>query len=253
MTTYSDLFQEIGFSPNEAKIYETLLSLKDASISDISKKSKINRRNVYDAINRLVEKGLVYKIFQDSENRYQAVNPEKLVEIIKEKERKLSSVMPNLKEMFSSETNMEAAYIYKGVEGYKNYMHDLLRIGKPTYFLGAKGLWFSPQIDKGFLERYVKEFNKKKIPYFTLYDPRVKKQLPQALKEVGGDFKVLPDGYQTPAVMDIFGDHIVTFSSIDVGKFGDDVTIYVMVNPELAESFRTWFQFMWDMCPEYKK
>ena len=53
--------------------------------------------------------------------------------------------------------------------------------------------------------------------------------------------------------MDIFGDHIVTFSSVDVGKFGNDVTIYVMVNPELAESFITWFQFMWDMCLEYKK
>lgn len=248
---YSDLFEEIGLSPNEAKIYETLLGSQDVSVSQISTRAKINRRNVYDAMNRLIEKGLVYKIFQDGENRFQAVNPEKLLDIVREKELKLSKILPDLKDMYDSDVPMEAAYIYKGVEGYKNYMNDLLRIGEETFFLGAKGLWFSPQVERHFLERYIKEFEKKGIKYFTLYDPRVKEKLPDALKEVGGNFKVLPDGFETPGVLDVFGDHIVTFTSVDVGKFGDDVTIFVMINPELAESFRTWFKFMWEMCPEY--
>lgn len=89
---------------------------------------------------------------------------------------------------------------------------------------------------------------RKKIEYYTLYDPRVKIKLPLALKEVGGKYKVLPTDYETPGVLDIFGDHIVIFNSIDIGRFGDDVTIYVMINHELAESFRIWFKFMWNMC-----
>lgn len=249
---YNSLFEEIGLSPNEAKIYETLLGAQEASVSQISTRAKINRRNVYDAMNRLVEKGLVFKIFQDNENKFQAVNPDKLLEIVKEKENKLNKILPDLKDLYESDPSMEAAYVYKGVEGYKNYMNDLLRVAEPTYFLGAKGLWFSPQVDKHFLERYVKDFEKKGIEYYTLYDPRVKTQLPKVLEEVGGNFKVLPDGYETPGVVDIFGNYVVTFTSIDVGKFGDDVTIFVMVNPELAESFRTWFKFMWEMCPAYK-
>ena len=249
---YSELFEEIGLSPNEAKIYETLLTLREASVSDISTRSKINRRNVYDAISRLVDKGLVYKIFQNNENKFQAVNPDKLLEIVKEKEHRLNKILPSLRDMYDSDAPQEAAYIYKGIEGYKNYMSDLLRIAEPTYFLGAKGLWYSPQVDRNFLDNYTREFERKEIDYYTLYDPRVKTELPEALTGVGGHFKVLPDEYPTPGVMDIFGDYIVTFTSIDVGKFGDDVTIFVMVNPELAESFRTWFKFMWDMCPEYK-
>lgn len=245
---YNTLLEEIGLSPNEAKIYETLLSEKEASVSKISAQAKINRRNVYDSINRLIEKGLVFKIFQSGEHKFQAVNPEKLIELVKEKENKINSILPNLKQLFKSETPMDTAYIYKGVEGYKNYMSDLLRIAKPTYFLGAKGLWFSPNVDRGFLERYTKEFEKKKIPYYTLYDPRVRAKLPQALEDVGGHFKVLPEGFATPGVLDVFGDHVVTFSSIDVGKFDDDVSIYVIINPELAESLRVWFKFMWNMC-----
>jgi hypothetical protein len=33
----------------------------------------------------------------------------------------------------------------------------------------------------------------------------------------------------------------------------DDVTIFVIVSPRLAESYRTWWHMMWDLLPEPKK
>lgn len=87
-----------------------------------------------------------------------------------------------------------------------------------------------------------------KIHYRTLYDPRVPEQIPKAIDEVGGEYKILPKGYDTPGVCDIFGDRIVTFTSIDVGNFGDDGVVYVVINKQLADSYRTWFQFIWDHC-----
>jgi len=61
---HRQILEEIGLSPNEAKIYETLLSSGEVGVSDISLKANVHRRNVYDALNRLVEKGLVYRILQ---------------------------------------------------------------------------------------------------------------------------------------------------------------------------------------------
>jgi len=87
---YADTFESLGLSPNEAKIYETLLYAGEAGVSEISVKSKVHRRNVYDALSRLVEKGLVFTIFQKGENRYQSVTPDKLMEILREKERQLN-------------------------------------------------------------------------------------------------------------------------------------------------------------------
>ena len=129
-------------------------------------------------------------------------------------------------------------------------MRDLVRVAEPTYFLGAKALWFTPNIDKHFLTDFRETFEKKQIPYFTLFDHRVAEKMPSAVSEVGGKSKVLPAKYSTSGVCDIFGDYVVTFSSVDVGNFGEKGSIFVMVNHDLAETYRTWFQLIWDLCPE---
>ncbi|MCW1930241.1 MAG: hypothetical protein KIH62_002890 [Candidatus Kerfeldbacteria bacterium] len=249
---YIELLENLGLSPNEAKIYEALLYRGESSVGEVSTRAKVHRRNVYDALQRLTEKGLVFPIFQKGENRYQAVSPDKLMEIVREKERMLNAAMPKLRDVYESEPQENLAFVYKGIEGYKNYRRDLLRVSQDTYFLGAKGLWLSPQIDNAFRKQFVLPFQKNtKIKHLTLFDPRVPEKLPQALEDVKvGSYKVLPEKYATPAVCDIFGDYVVTFTSVDIGQLDDDLTIFVMKNPELAQSYRTWFEFMWDALPK---
>ena len=247
---YLEELESIGLSKNEGKIYEVLIHFGELSVSEISSKSGVHRRNVYDTVQRLIKKGLVFHIFQKKENLYAAVNPEKLLEIIKGKERKLRKILPSLKKFYARQSVEEAAFIYRGLEGFKNYMKDLLRVGDTTYFLGAKALWFSPGIEKSFLENFQKEMKKKSLTYYTIFDYRVKKELPQAIKEVRGEYRILPKDYSTPGVCDIFGDYVVTFGSAGVGNFGEDGTIFVMRNENLAESFKTWFKFIWNACEE---
>jgi len=38
-----------------------------------------------------------------------------------------------------------------------------------------------------------------------------------------------------------------------LGRLEDDTTIFVMVSPRLADSYRKWWQFMWDVLPVPKK
>jgi sugar-specific transcriptional regulator TrmB len=247
---YTGLLEEIGLSPSEAKIYEALLSKAEIGVSEISLKANVHRRNVYDALNRLVEKGLVFRIFQKGEHQFRAVNPDKLAEIIEQKRHNLNIAMPALRKLYGKEPTKEAAYIYKGREGYKNYLQDMTRVAEDTYFLGAKGLWFTPGIDQQYLRDYQANMKKKNKHYFTLYDPRVKEKLPQVFKDVGGEYKILPAKYHTPGVTDIFGDYVVTFTSLDIGDFGEEGSIFVMINSELAETYRTWFKLIWDLCPK---
>ncbi len=244
--------EAIGLSPNEAKVYETLLDLGETSVTEIALKSNIHRRSIYDTLNRLLEKGLVFQIFQKKETLYRPVEPSKCLEVLREKENAFKRIAPHLEKLYYASPQKNAAFIYKGIEGYKNYLRDLARVGEDTYFLGAKALWFTPNVPVSYLRQYQSEMTRKKKTYHTLFDHRVKQKLPQAMKNVGGEFKVLPKEYSTPGVMDVFGDYVVTFTSVDVGNFGEDGTVFVMINKELAESYRTWFQFIWDFCPETK-
>jgi sugar-specific transcriptional regulator TrmB len=243
---YTEIFEEIGLSPNEAKIYETLLSAGEIGVAEISLKANVHRRNVYDALNRLVEKGLVFRIFQKGEHQFRAVTPDKLSEVLEGKHKKLLNIMPNLRKLYKGKPLSEAAFIYKGKEGYKNYLRDMTRVAEDTYFLGAKALWFTPWVEKQYLADYQSAMKRKGKKYFTLYDHRVKEKLSEALKNVGGEYKILPKKYLAPGITDVFGDYVVTFTSVEVGNVGEDVTIFVMVNKELAETYRTWFKVIWD-------
>ena len=81
-----------------------------------------------------------------------------------------------------------------------------------------------------------------------LFDYEVKAKKPEILKLVGKPYKFLPKQYSSATAVDIFGDYVVTFANVGVGQLDDDVTIFVMRNQALADSYKTWFQFIWDHC-----
>ena len=245
---YAEVFEQLGLYKNEARVYEALLQEGELSVGGISVKSQVHRRNVYDTLNRLVEKGLVFEIVQRGENRYRAVDPSKLEELIQEKHLMLKNVKPNLLNLYKSTPHKDDVFVYRGPEGWKNYMQDMLRINEDAYFIGAKGGWLDPRV-KHYLPRFLKEAQRKKIHFFHLFDYDVKIQCPEIVPKVGNDFRFLPKGYSTSTAIDIFGDHVNIISGMNIGGLEENFSFTVIVNESIAEAYRTWFKFMWDFCP----
>lgn len=242
---YLEILEELGLSPNEAKIYEALIDLKQASVPEISLKIGVHKRNTYDTIPRLLKKGLIYQIAESKENKYAAVAPDKLEDLIWEKHAKLHKILPAMNVQYKKTTKEEAVYVYKGVEGFKNYLRDILKVGEDVYFIGAKGGWFDSDLQI-FIKRFLKKAEEKNIKYKHIFDAEVKTLAPDLLKTLGKPYKFLPPEFSTTGAIDIFGDRIVTFSGLSLKDISDDVTLIVIVNSELADCYRTWFRFMWD-------
>jgi predicted DNA-binding transcriptional regulator len=246
---YLDIFQQLGLAKNEAKIYETLLRGNEMSVGEIAKRSRVHRRNVYDSLHRLVEKGLVFEILEKYENRYLAVDPNKLMELIKEKEEILSKALPDLQRLFTETPHEQEVYVYRGPEGWKNYMRDMIRLADEAYFIAAKGGWLDERV-KHFFPQFEREIQKKNITFYHLFDHEVKDECPEIIPHVGGNYKFLPEGYSTPAAIDIFADHVNIISSMHLGGLSEDFSFTVIVNQNIADAFRIWFKFMWDFCPD---
>ncbi|MBT6757380.1 MAG: hypothetical protein HN964_04305 [Candidatus Jacksonbacteria bacterium] len=245
-----DELQSLGLSLNEAKIYETLLDLKESNVADIVTSSKIHRRNVYDTLNRLIDKGLVFPILTKGQNFYSPVDPDKLVEVIQEKQETLGGILPGLKKRYEARESTQEAYIYKGIEGYKNYIRDIIRVGEDGYFIGAKLGWFDDRIAP-YEKQLSSEIKKKNLTIHNLFDYEVKEKYPELIerkKEMGWEYRFLPKEYSTNSAIDIFGDYVVTFTGLGVKKIADDVTLFVLRDRQLADSYRTWFKFMFNAC-----
>jgi sugar-specific transcriptional regulator TrmB len=241
-----ELFQELGLSKNEAKLYEVLIHYGGSGVSTLALRAKIHRRNAYDAIQRLIDKGLAYEVFGGKEVIYQGVDPSKLLEIVREKESKLEKVMPDLLDAYMKHVQPQKAYIYKGLAGIKNYLKEALDSGEDIYSFGAKGAWFHPKIST-FTEWFLKEAKAKKMKFHHIFDHEVKKEFSDLPKLVGGKSKFLPKKFSTNSTIDIFGDHVVTFTGLKLKKPADDVVIFVMVSRDLADSYRAWWKMQWEL------
>jgi sugar-specific transcriptional regulator TrmB len=249
-TMYQDTLQQLGLAKNEAHIYEVLLLQGHSPVSDIAKKAKVHRRNTYDSLNRLIERGLVFEVLESREHYYQAVAPVKLTELLEEKQRDLSSIMPKLESMYNSTPREDEVYIYRGIQGFKNYMRDILRTGQDTYTIGGKGQWADPRI-QSFLTQFMKEANKKGITFRVLFDQEVKQAKHKILDHFNKNTRFLPVQCSTTATLDIFGDRVVIVKGITLGKINEHSSYTVIVNQDVANAFRTWFKLLWQVAEQF--
>src|SRR3989338_5975785 len=246
---YEELLRETGLSPNEAKVYEALLHLGEASVQMISLKSKVHRRNVYDSLSKLIEKGLASEIFVKGEKNFKAINPRRLLELIKEKEERINKALPGMQSKYQAVEEKEEAYFYKGIQGFKNYLQDILNTRETVYFIGAKAFWLDKRLQH-FLPAFQRERKKRGIRFMHLFDYEVKEQKPEILKLVGKPYKFMPKKYSSYTAIDIFGPYVVTFVGVLPGKLGDEPIQFVLKSQRLADGYRKFFEFMWDNCEE---
>lgn len=246
---YQELLQRVGLSLNEARVYEALLYVGEANVNKISIKSKVHRRNVYDSLHKLIEKGLASETFVKGEKFFKAISPERLKEIIKEREIALDSQLAEMKKLYAATEPEAEAYLFRGVEGVKNYLRLILEQKQTVYFIGAKAMWLDPR-----LRHYIQHFDKERralgIKFMHLFDHEVKKQKPEILALVGKPYKFLPSKYSSPTMIDIFGDYVVTFVGVKPGELYEEPLQFVLKSKLLADGYRKFFQFMWDNCRE---
>ncbi|VVC00050.1 HTH-type sugar sensing transcriptional regulator TrmBL1 [uncultured archaeon] len=246
---YGELLREMGLSANEAKVYEALLSIGEASVQQISTKSGVHRRNVYDSLSKLTEKGLASESFVKGEMNFKAMHPRRLLEILGEKQERVNAALAEMEKKYESSEEKEEAYFHRGMEGFKNYLQDILRTRETVYFIGAKAFWLDPHL-RNYLPRFQRERKRLGIKFMHLFDYEVKEEKPEILKFVGKPYKFLPKKYSSPVAVDIFGDYVVTFVGVKPGELSGEPVQFVMKSRRLADGYRKFFQFMWDNCAE---
>lgn len=80
------ILEGLGFTQNEAKIYLVLFfSGAPLNASEISNYSNVPRPNVYETINKLIEKGFVLKEASSRGGRYVAIIPHEMLDMLRTK------------------------------------------------------------------------------------------------------------------------------------------------------------------------
>src|SRR3989344_2445351 len=126
------IFEEIGFTKGETKVYLSLLKLGGSTVGPISKKSGITMSKVYPILEKLSKKGLITQVIKEKSRYFQSLNPKSILNFIKEKKKKLNKEEERIKKIIPSLINQqkkEAEYssrIYEGFNGMKTLYDEII-------------------------------------------------------------------------------------------------------------------------------
>lgn len=229
--------KSIGLTEIEGKIYLSLLELGSANATELSHKSRIHRTNIYDSLNRLIEKGLVAYIEKNNKKIFEAATPEKLKDIIKEKEEELEKSLPDLLSIYHSEKKRNDVKIFEGKQGLKTIFEDFVHEGKEVLMYGVPSK--SVEILKYFLPHYHKERIKKKIPTKAIFNHDTKDRMSIINDMKYAKAKYLPGKYKSPASTNIYGNKIAII------LWSKDPLIIQIESKEIADAYRNYFDLMW--------
>ena len=76
---------KLGLSKTESILYLKLINIGSSDVKTLIKETGFYKANVYDALERLCEKGIISKVIEGNKRVYQIQNPESLVRFIQQK------------------------------------------------------------------------------------------------------------------------------------------------------------------------
>ena len=226
------ILQGLGLTDKEAEVYIALLELGPSLAGQISRKTGIHRRNVYDITERLIKKGLIGYITKNNRRLFEAAPPLRLKEILDEKTHALEETLPKLNLLYEKTKQKQETNFYKGIEGLKTIFQDqLCGDNKEILILGAS------KSASEVLPFYFKWFDidrkKKKIKVKIIASENLGTKIP--LSEI----RYLPTKYANPLAINIYGDKVALI------LWKKPPLAIVIKNQEVADSYKKYFELMW--------
>ncbi len=233
-----ELLQELGLTKAETKVYLALLELGPSLAGQISRKTGIHRRNIYDITERLIEKGLIGYISKNNRRLFEAANPEKFKDILNQKQEELDENMADLKILYEKTKQKQETNFYKGLNGLKTIFQDQLEIhkeNKEILILGASKSAFD--VLPFYFKWYDKDRKNKKIRVRIISSEKLHKKIP--LSEI----RYLPQKYANPLAINIYKDKVALIFWKKEKPLG-----IVIKEKEIAESYKKYFELMWKIA-----
>ncbi|MBS3142719.1 hypothetical protein J4464_05020 [Candidatus Woesearchaeota archaeon] len=240
------IIMDLGLTANETHVYLTLLKTGSVSVNTIAEKSGLHRQAVYDALERLLEKGFVSYVLKQGKKHFQGISPENVLEYLKVKEEKYKSILPELMNLTKLPREDCFVDVYKGKDVVRTVFRDIMN----GFQKKAGEVLITGVVEKEFFD----------------VDTIALQQYLNRLRKLGGKERVLiqegdmhtVEGTQTryrwmpkeafsPTPVYVYANTVVFL------LFGNPSHAIMVKNKALADSYRRQFNLIWSISRELPK
>lgn len=248
---YEEILTEIGLTKSEISVYFALLDLGENTSGPIIKQANIASGKAYLVLDKLLKKGLVTYVIKSGKKYYHAKDPSKLIDYLDEKENEiknkkeeLKKIIPKLQEIYSEKKGSPKAEIFEGINGIKTFYEWTLKSLKAGNTINILGC---PKEANDIFGNYLLYWNKKRIDLGIkmqiLYNQNSREHGKIREKMKLTDVKYMKQELETPAWFVIFEDYVGI-----INVHGNSTACFLIKNKETAESYRKYFEIMWNQA-----
>jgi HTH-type transcriptional regulator, sugar sensing transcriptional regulator len=156
-----EILKSLGLSDKEVKIYLANLQVGSNLVQNIANFANMNRTSAYDLLKSLEQKGFVSYTIKSGKKYYQAVDPKKIIDLLKEKELMIKKILPELNSLKQSYVDKPNIEVYTGKEGLKTIFENILNESKEYYCMASKNQLI--KLFKFYMPHFVQRRINKKI------------------------------------------------------------------------------------------
>lgn len=240
MDKVEDALLNLGLTQNETKVYLALLELGSTTTGALISRTGLHVPRVYDALRGLVRKGLTSFVIKNKKKHFEAADPERFIDLLKEKEKMFNESLPALRKLkLSAELQFEAATIFKGKRGLRTVLDSMLSElanGEEYLDFGVSGIF--RQVMGIYWDRWQEMKKISKVNSRVIFDEKLRGS--QLVSDYIGKYRFVPSKYFCPSDTMIYNDKIVIFAWT-----ADPPTAVLIRDASTAKGYRNIFELMW--------
>lgn len=245
-----NIFQQLGMTENEVRVYKALLSLGVSSITSIKKRTHMHRPSVYRALDSLNASNLVSHVPKGKRTLYSAQSPSLLKTRLVEHMEKLEEEIVPLERLYEKHPQKPSVTFHEGRsavgQAYLEIPHRLEKGGVFYRYSSRDVKGRGGQINKRTLNQYRQERDKKQLERYVITSvasfKKKKPEMDRSIKVVPPDF----DLFEHDISQVIYGNHILLID------YNSDTAIEIE-NPTMAHFQKKIFQLLFKLLPNHPR
>jgi sugar-specific transcriptional regulator TrmB len=240
--------KKVGLTEGESGVYLALLKIGSSTVGPVVKESRVSYSKIYEVLGRLIEKGIVSYTLIDKTKYFQAVEPNKLKDFLKNKKEEiikdmelLDKVLPRL-EGLSKGKERQSAEIFIGIKGLKTAYEVLLKEHSksiPLHFLYVHDEKYA-EITSEFYEKLFYYFKELKIKLKGINTSNIKKS--KHFKKPPKFIDLRFVDFPLPLTVDIYKDKVL------LTTWRNKPFAYLITSKEISENFMKYFEELWKIA-----
>lgn len=233
--------ENLSFTPSEAKVYLALTEIGQTSAGEIIKKTRLHRSVVYECLEKLIDRKLVFQLKKKNIAYFQTVDPTRILQEAESKRELAKNLVKRLKEINAEK--LPEITIYEGVEVYKKFWLGTVKnlpAGSTDYVAGSIGARWQ-ELMGAQTKQFIRVKEQRKIKWKMIVFARDPLELELAKKSPElNEYRLIDKKFAKEGNFNIFGNQSLILHS------GTEPMIIEIKNKTLIRVFQNIFDILWE-------